>query len=258
MPLGGWDKSFRAWFAAASLALGALLGSGSLVVAQNDGIGPPIGEVVPEEQPTPPQTGTDLPNRTIAASPDDGPDIRSAIATIDREMLFTQSAWGKRTQARLDEEGARLEAENERLVTQLSNEEAQLTKERATLDPAEFRRRAEAFDLRATRVRRERLQATQDVNSWAAADRTAFYRVALPLMGEVMRERGAVVVLDRRTVFVSVEAIDITEELLTVLDRELGDGVGVVPFQPTPTTESGEPTPEAPDQAAPVEPAPAE
>ncbi|MBK4216970.1 OmpH family outer membrane protein [Paracoccus caeni] len=246
----GSGRNFGAGLAIAGLALVACLTVPLPAVAQDDGVGPPIGGVEPGQQPAPPATSADLPASTIPASPGDQPDVQSEIVTIDQEMLFTNSIWGKRTQARLDEEGQRLEAENERLVTQLSNEEAQLTEERATLDPAEFRRRAEAFDVRATQVRRERLQAVQDVNGWAAADRAAFYRAALPLMGEVMRERGAVAVLDRRTVFVSLEAIDITNDLAALLDERLGDGDGVVPFVPgqsnggAPTEDAGAPSPE--------------
>ena len=45
-------------------------------------------------------------------------------------------------------------------------------------------------------------------------------------MGEMMISRGAVVVLDRRTVFVSLDAIDITGDLIEELDEALDDGAG--------------------------------
>lgn len=158
--------------------------------------------------------------------------VRSAvpILTVDQDVLFAASDWGQRTQRVLDEEGGKIEAENERLASQLSAEEATLTEQRGTMDPAEFRKLAEAFDTRATEVRRQRAQVVQDLNAWAEADRTAFYRAARPLMAEMMQERGAVAVLDRRTVFVSMDAIDMTQALVARLNAALGDGAGTVPL----------------------------
>ncbi|WP_347138758.1 OmpH family outer membrane protein [Paracoccus sp. SSK6] len=172
----------------------------------------------------------ELPSRTIRTPADAKPLAGAPILTVDQEALFAASDWGKRTQRVLEEEGGKIEAENERLAAQLSAEEAKLTEQRGTLDPAEFRKQAEAFDIRATEVRRQRAQVVQELNAWAEADRVAFYRAALPLMGEMMQERGAVAVLDRRTVFVSLDAIDLTQDLVTRLNKELGDGAGTVPL----------------------------
>lgn len=173
---------------------------------------------------------SELPSRTIRTPADAKPLAGSPILTVDQEALFAASDWGKRTQRVLEEEGGKIEAENERLAAQLSAEEAKLTEQRGTLDPAEFRKQAEAFDIRATEVRRQRAQVVQELNAWAEADRVAFYRAALPLMGEMMQERGAVAVLDRRTVFVSLDAIDLTQDLVTRLNKDLGDGAGAVPL----------------------------
>ncbi len=191
-----------------------------------------------------PETGagtTDLPRRTIEAAPDDAQVMLAPVLTVDQEQLFAASAWGQRMQARLEEEGGRIAAENERLATQLSEEEAMLTDQRATLPPAEFRKLAEAFDARATQVRRERAQAVQRLNDWAEAERTAFYRAALPVMGEMMQQRHAVAVLDRRTVFVSLDVIDITTALVAELDRAVGDGAGVVPLPSETPADAGQP-----------------
>lgn len=162
------------------------------------------------------------------------------ILTLDLDILYVNSAWGTRAQAQLEAEGAKVAAENERLTRLLSSEEAALTEQRATLDAARFRELAEAFDLRATRIRRERAQAVQDLNSWAESDRAAFFRDALPFMGQIMQERGAVAVLDRRTVFVSLDAIDVTQQLIEMLDDRIGDGEGAVPLPAPPASDAAD------------------
>lgn len=168
-----------------------------------------------------------MPSRTIASDDSDPVYPIAPILTVDQDVLFAQSAWGRRTQAELDAAGEKLAAENEKLVEQLSDEEAQLTELRRSLDPAEFRKRAEAFDARATKIRRDRALAVEELNNAAEADQNAFYQAALPVMGEMMQRRGAVAVLDRRTLFVSLEAIDITPDLIAELDKRLAEGPGL-------------------------------
>lgn len=249
--------------AALSLGLGWIAPAGiQVAMAQDVAVPSPLA---PIEDPVSGGVGGaaetgQLPRQTIEAEPGDGVQVVVApVLTVDQDQLFTDSAWGRRTQARLEEEGGKIAAENDRLAAQLSQEEEMLTRQRASLTPAEFRQRAEAFDARATEVRRERAQAVQRLNDWAAADRMAFYRAALPVMGEMMQQRRAVAVLDRRTVFVSLDVIDITADLVTELDRVLGDGGEVVPFESAPSAaEDAAPaeTPRQTDQPGSQRPAP--
>lgn len=149
---------------------------------------------------------------------------QSPVLTVDQNRLFALSAWGRRAQADLEAEGQKIAAEHERIAAALSAEEESLTAQRQSLEPAEFRTLAEAFDSRATEIRRERAQVVEDLNARAEADRDAFYQAAFPVMAEMMHERGALAVLDRRTVFISVDAIDITDDLVERLDASLGSG----------------------------------
>nr|WP_111298070.1 OmpH family outer membrane protein [Paracoccus saliphilus] len=208
------------------LALAML--AGLAIGAQAQEAPPPeaLDPEMPAVEPLQPRDA--LPSRTIPAA--DAAQGQAPVLTLDQDLLYLDSAWGKRAQARLEAEGQVIAAENERLTQLLSAEEARLTSQRAVLPAAEFRRLAENFDLRATEVRRERAQAVQALNAWAEADRTAFFRAALPVMGQVMQDRGAVAVLDRRTVFVSLDAIDVTDDLVTAVNRRLGDGEGAVPL----------------------------
>lgn len=207
---------------------GALLSAcAALLAAAGGAAAQPVQQAAPAASP-------ELPSRTIETPDGAKPLAGSPILTVDQEALFAESDWGRRTKRVLEQEGGRIETENERLADQLAAEEARLTRQRGSLDPAEFRKLAEAFDARATEVRRQRAQVVQDLNAWAERDRLAFYRAALPLMGEMMQERRAVAVLDRRTVFVSLDAIDLTQPLVARLNRELGDGDGTVPLPEEP------------------------
>lgn len=184
----------------------------------------------------------EMPTRTIESNGDAPRYVIAPVLTVDQDRLFAGSAWGQRAQRDLEARGQQVAAENERLAEQLSAEEARLTEQRTTLAPEAFRKLAEDFDRRATGIRRERAQAVEQLNQSADADRTAFYQAALPVMGEMMQERGAVAVLDRRTVFVSLDAIDITADLIQRLDTTIGDraATGPEPDPDDPATTSAE------------------
>ncbi|WP_245155620.1 OmpH family outer membrane protein [Paracoccus ravus] len=148
----------------------------------------------------------------------------SAILTVEAEALFARSAWGKRVQAELEKRSAEVASENDRLADQFATEEQQLTELRATLSPEEFRARADEFDKRVVEVRRAREQAARALQDEIESERAAFFRAALPVLGQVMRERGASVVLDQRAIFVAAESADVTDLVIERLDSTIGAG----------------------------------
>lgn len=157
--------------------------------------------------------------QTLAAPP-----VSSPILTIDQERLYADSAWGKRASAYLSDESVRLSAENRELEAKLVAEEKDLTDARPTMDPEVFRKAADAFDARVVDLRRTQDAKARAIARISDAERQRFYAAALPAMGEVLRQRGAVVVLDSRAIFVSIEAIDVTDEMIAAIDTTVGAG----------------------------------
>lgn len=156
----------------------------------------------------------------------------SPVLTINEAQLYAGSAWGRRVQAELEQLSRELAAENDRIYDELAAQEDELTTLRATLPAAEFRERAEAFDAHAQAVRAERQAAVRDLNDKAEAERQNFFAVSVPVFAEVMAERGATVILDQRMVFVSADAVDVTETLTARIDAEIGAGPAAQPGAP--------------------------
>jgi Skp family chaperone for outer membrane proteins len=178
----------------------------------------------------------------VAAQTEDVQAPSSPILTIDQERLYAGSAWGRRATEHLSAASARLSAENRTLEAQLVAEEKALTDARPTMEPEAFRAAADAFDARVVEVRRAQDAKGRAMGRIADAERQRFYAAALPAMGEVLRRRGAVVVLDSRAIFVSVESIDVTDEMIKAIDAAIGAGEDApdpAPETPPPPAESG-------------------
>lgn len=186
----------------------------------------------------------------LLAQDQTAPAAQSAILTIDQDRLYATSDWGKRAAEYLAEVSSRLAAENRALEAQLVAEEKALTEARPTMDPEAFRKEADDFDARVVELRRVQDAKGRAIGRIAEAERQRFYTAALPVMGEVLRRRGAVVVLDSRAIFVSADSIDVTDEMIRAINDEVGAGTDAPDPAPEPGLESDAVRP-APKPAAP-------
>ncbi|TCM83380.1 OmpH family outer membrane protein [Rhodovulum steppense] len=151
----------------------------------------------------------------------DAPILRSPVLTLDQERLFSDSRAGRALSDALEADSAALASENRQIEAELIAEERDLTERRRTLPPEEFRTLAEAFDEKVVMTRRAQDAKARALAQRREAGQQAFYRQVLPLVAEIVRERGGVVVLERDAVILSAEQVDITDEAIAAIDDRL-------------------------------------
>ncbi len=171
---------------------------------------------------TPTQTQTQTP--TQSGIPVTRGVIISPILTIDSDRVFQESAFGLRVAKEIEVEGAKLAAQNNKIADDLENEEKALTAKRAGLAPDQFRVLADAFDQKVQKIRQEQAAKNRALNALLDKEREVFLIAAAPVLESLMRDSGAAVILDRRTVFVSASAVEITDDAIALLDETLGSG----------------------------------
>jgi Skp family chaperone for outer membrane proteins len=152
------------------------------------------------------------------------PVVPDPVLTIDQERIFSGSAYGRAALARQDADEAALVAENRKIEAALEEEERGLTARRATLPAAEFRSIAAAFDKKVEEIRSAQDAKSRALTQQRDAERQRFLQVAVPVIGDLMRDMGAVAILDKQAIFLSFERIDITDAAIVRLDAKLGDG----------------------------------
>tara|TARA_R110000850_G_scaffold29579_2_gene81624 strand:+ start:131 stop:694 length:564 start_codon:yes stop_codon:yes gene_type:complete len=154
----------------------------------------------------------------------DRPLVQSPILTIDSDRVFNESAFGLRVARDLEAQGATLSAENRQIEADLGDEEKKLTAQRAALSPESFRDLADAFDAKVQDIRATQAAKSRALNELVEKEREVFLNAAGPVLEKMMRDSGAAVILERRSVFISANAIDITNEAIARLDASLGSG----------------------------------
>lgn len=155
---------------------------------------------------------------------DDASFPASAVLVLNQERLLSQSLYGQRIQREVEAAGAALAAENRRIEAQLTEEELALTGRRALMTPEEFRPIAEEFDSRVNGIRAAQEAKGRALQQQAEAAQQAFFETVFPILVEILRNRGASVLMDNRALLLSADGIDITEEAIALIDTRLGEG----------------------------------
>ncbi len=158
--------------------------------------------------------------------------VQSLILTVAPDALYAQSDFGQRIVREIEAESVEIAAENRRIESELTAEERELTELRDSLAPTDFRARAEAFDEKVQRLRREQDEKARAVGQRNDDARRALLTAAQPILLQLMIESGAVAVLDRRSVLLSVESVDITDEAIQRVNAEFGAGAAILPLRP--------------------------
>ena len=149
---------------------------------------------------------------------------QSAVLTVDTERLFSESLFGRRKAAELNAATEELGQENRRIESDLLAEEQSLTQRRPSMSLEDFRAAADAFDARVQAFRTAQDAKELALQQNLTEGRDAFLQAAAPVLGDMMRAAGASVVLDRRTVFLALGNVDITDEAIAAIDAKIGDG----------------------------------
>ncbi|NDV99265.1 OmpH family outer membrane protein [Salipiger sp. PrR002] len=149
--------------------------------------------------------------------------VQSPIVTIEVDRLYASSDFGQKTSAALDAAGATIATENRRIEAELTAEEKSLTERRRSMDPAAFRKLADAFDIKVQDLRKAQDSKARKLGNVSEERRREFISMAEPILAQLMREAGALAILDQRSVFLSAGAIDITDAAIERLNDVLDD-----------------------------------
>lgn len=146
------------------------------------------------------------------------------VATLDRERLISESTYGRALLDALASRQAALVEENARLAADLEAEELALTKARKTMAPEEFRPLAEAFHAKANRIRAEQEAKAVALARDLESARQRFFREIEPVLLRLMNEEGVLILLNASAVIYAVDAADLTDRVLAVLNRMHAEG----------------------------------
>ncbi|MGB1236054.1 MAG: OmpH family outer membrane protein [Planktomarina sp.] len=148
--------------------------------------------------------------------------IPPPVLVIDRVSLYQSSRYALQLRQDIVEKYQNQSAETRRLEHTLRAEELKLTELRKTMSPEDFAVAAQKFDDRAEAARRNAEENQRAADTELAQQERAFFLRVRPIIGQIMVERGATLVLeDSAAIFMKFNILDITDVARDRIDAEL-------------------------------------
>jgi Skp family chaperone for outer membrane proteins len=163
----------------------------------------------------------------------------AGVVVVDMQRVLQEAAAARELRIVEREERQVLRAELDALTAAFEREEAELTELRERVDRGEmerstFDRRVQEFDQRVRSARQQAQEQSIAFQNRFAEAFAALEKEAMPAIEALMADRGATVVLDRRTVLVAAGTAEITDAVVAELDRLLPAAQARALLPPTP------------------------
>lgn len=167
--------------------------------------------------------------------------VQSDLLVLDTDRLFSETQFGKMMTTEYQAAREKLSTQNRQIEAELEAEEKLLTEMRAEISPDEFKAMADAFDIKVQELRRTSDKQVRDLERNRDLAPVAFMRAVEPILVELMAETGGTVVLDKRSVLLRRDIVDITDMAITRIDQKIGNGNQVNGTQGTDDAGNAEP-----------------
>lgn len=166
---------------------------------------------------------------SVAQSSSGAQETRSDILVISLEEFFARSEFGIKVADDYALAANSLATENRQIEAELISEEKALADERPTIPQAEFRAMADAFDDKVQQIRTTQDAKVRALGQESEVAKARFFEFAQPVIEEIMRQRGAVVIIDRDSTVLSIRAIDITADAIARINlaSQAGEEAGI-------------------------------
>jgi Skp family chaperone for outer membrane proteins len=88
-----------------------------------------------------------------------------------------------------------------------------------------FRDLADTFDKKVEDLRAGQEAKSRNLTSQIEQERKRFFEKIAPLLGDLMVELGAAVILDKSTIVISLGSVDITDQAIARIDAVLKEDI---------------------------------
>lgn len=143
------------------------------------------------------------------------------ILVVDTMRIQDQSSAAKSMQTQMQEFEKRLQTQAKSAEEKLKAEEVALKQQQTLLAPEQFDVKRREFEARVGEEQRKLQQSQQDMQAAVRNAQGALFKALEPILKELMAERGANMMVDRRMVLTSSDSLDVTSTVIERLNKKL-------------------------------------
>ncbi len=143
------------------------------------------------------------------------------ILVVDTVRIQEQAAAAKSMQTQIRDFETKLQAQAKSAEEKLKAEEVALKQQQTLLAPEQFDVKRREFETRVGDEQRKLQQAQQDMQVAVRTAQGTLLKALEPILKELMTERGANLMVDRRMVLTSSDSLDVTAAVIERLNKKL-------------------------------------
>ncbi len=140
---------------------------------------------------------------------------------IDFKLILNQSDAGKKAQSFLK---SKLEKGIKNINDKQKNiqaEEKKIIQQKKILAPEEYKKQVQALRTKVSSLQKERNFLLDDVAKKRSKARKDLLKTLNPIVENYMKEKNIRIVLDKKSILLADESLDITKDIMTLLNKEL-------------------------------------
>lgn len=167
------------------------------------------------------------PAKSAAAATGDAPTAR--ILLVDSQEILRNALAAKDIRRQIDSYRTRFQGEINQQEEGLRKDEAELKRQRAVLSADAFEEKRRAFEEKVTGVQRGIQERNQRLERALNQATDSLRQSLAPIFADIMKARGANLLLDQNQVLVGAVEMDVTKEAIQRLDQKLPSVKVVLP-----------------------------
>ena len=147
--------------------------------------------------------------------------LKAETYYLDFKYIIDQSVAGKKTNQALKNE---LDQGVKKLKTkeqQLQKEEKEIIQQKKLLSPEEYKKKISSLREKVTSLQKERDKVIQSISTKRNNARKKLLNELNPIVKNYMAEKNIRLILDKKSVLLGDEKLDITKDILEILNKKL-------------------------------------
>ena len=145
----------------------------------------------------------------------------TSLAVIDLNYILSEAKAAKDAAKQIEEIAINIENEIKKSDEDIINEQNKLIESQAIMAPESFEKKREEYEKKVQNYNLKRQEKLMSIDLLVSESRNEVLNTLKPILEEISNEKGITVLLEKNSVLLNAESMDITKDALIILNKEL-------------------------------------
>ena len=155
------------------------------------------------------------PTNTLADYPE------TVVGVIDLNYILSESKAAKDAAKQIEEIAIKIEEEIKETDQNLINEQNEIIESQQIMAPAVFEEKMKEYEKKIQNYNTSRQEKLMSIDLLVSDSRNSVLNALKPILEKISNEQGITILLEKNSVILNAENMDITEEAMKYLNKEL-------------------------------------